>query len=271
MDSKKCKLRIATYNIWNDDAGQDKRAPYILDEISNLRADCVGLQEVTQDFYRTFLAAWEEFPFTCFYNYSGEEEGLAVLCRYPIEESFFLQTSKEHGQSNALHTLITANGVRISLTNLHLPWDSARQQERQIVAVDRYIHSQQERADFFVLLGDFNGNLNSSVHRFLLGDQTIGEKEANPYWDDLQGAYCARTGSLQTATLDFIRNPRWKGRQGVCTPMVTDRIYVMESWETVRMNEFGIFGEKPRPETGMCTSDHYGVVAELEFEKDETN
>ncbi len=269
MSLNQCTLRIATYNIWNNDAGQEARAKQILSEIGKLRADIVGLQEVTEDFFSKFLANWEIYPFARFFPYSGEDEGLAILCRYPVEESFFLQASKEYAQSNALNVLIKADGIRISITNLHLPWDSVRQQERQIVAIDQYIHSQKEKADFFILLGDFNGNINSSVHRFLLGDQSMDGEEANPYWDDLQSAYCARTGIVPTATLDFIRNPRWRGKEdGVCAPMVADRIYVMESWDTVRMKEFWMFGMEPWPDLGMCASDHYGVAAELVFEKE---
>ena len=48
---KHCVLRIATYNIWNDDAGQDKRAEKILNEIYKARPDIVGIQEVTRNFY----------------------------------------------------------------------------------------------------------------------------------------------------------------------------------------------------------------------------
>lgn len=39
--------------------------------------------------------------------------------------------------------------------------------------------------DFYVLLGDFNGNMNSSVNRYLLGDQTVNGHESNLYWDDI--------------------------------------------------------------------------------------
>lgn len=264
---KECTLRFATYNIWNDDSGQEKRAARILQELQAVRADVVGLQEVTENFYTNYLCADAAFLHRAFCKYEGEEEGLAILSKYPLTELFFLQTSPEYAYSNALNVLFSVNGLRFSLTDVHLPWDSVRRQEKQITAIDRYIHLQESRADFFVLLGDFNSNIHSSVHRYLLGEQTIDGMESHLYWDDLQSAHCARTGASMTATLDFIRNPRWKGEENISVPMVADRIYVMESWHKVALRNFRIFGTEEFPETGLCASDHYGVAAELRFKK----
>lgn len=267
MTENECRIRVAAYNIWNnirkDGTGQEARAAHIMQEIHAVRPDIIGLQEVKEQFYRDCLRADLDFPYQSFFPYTGEDEGLAILGRYPLEDAFFLHTSPEYGGSNALHAIVRAGNMRISVTNLHLPWDSAGKQERQITGIDRYIHSQREKADFFILLGDFNGNMNSSVNRFLLGDQTIGGVESNPYWNDLQSAHCARKGIPLTATLDFINNPRWRGEDTVSTPMVTDRIYVMESWNGIAMEEFTVFGTDVWEETGMCASDHYGILAEL--------
>ena len=109
--------------------------------------------------------------------------------------------------------------------------------------------------------------MNSSVNRYLLGDQTINGYESNLYWNDLQSGYCVRKGVALTPTLDFINNPRWAGKETISVPMVTDRIYVMESWDDIDMNEFAIFGTEVYPDIEMTASDHYGIVVELEFEK----
>ena len=47
----------------------------------------------------------------------------------------------------------------------------------------------------------------------------------------------------------------------------TDRIYVMESWDDIDMNELVVFGTEVYPDIEMTASDHYGIVAELEFGK----
>ena len=97
-----------------------------------------------------------------------------------------------------------------------------------------------------------------------------------------------------TATLDFIGNPRWRGENTISVPMVAGRIYVMESWNKIAMNELAIFGTEvfqdnsvknqrfytrefvPAAQSSqvveghgynMCASDHYGIVAQLQFEK----
>lgn len=271
MNENKCTVRVATYNIWNnirkDGVGQEERAAHLLHEIHAIRADMIGLQEVTEHFFLKYLSQVSYFPYHTFCKYKGEEEGLAILSRYAPKESFFLHTSPEYAESNALNVIVKVGNVRISLTNLHLPWDSVRRQEKQITMIDQYIHSQKEKADFFVLLGDFNGNMNSSVNRFLLGDQTIDGAESNPYWNDLQSGYCIRKGIPLTATLDFIGNPRWRGENTISVPMVADRIYVMESWNKIAMNELAIFGTEVFQDNNMCASDHYGIVAQLQFEK----
>ena len=46
--SKHCQLKIAAYNIWNNEQ-QSKREKYILQELYKTEADAAGLQEVTQD------------------------------------------------------------------------------------------------------------------------------------------------------------------------------------------------------------------------------
>lgn len=271
MQKNKCTLRVATYNIWNnirnDGLGQEERANQILHEIHAIHADVIGLQEVKENFFHKYLCTNPDCPYNSFFKYNGEDEGLAILSQYPLEDPFFLHTSLEYAESNALNVIAKAGKLRISFTNLHLPWNSARQQEKQITAIDRYIHAQTEKADFFVLAGDFNGNINSSVNRFLLGDQTIEGIESNPYWNDLQSGYCIRKGIPLTATLDFINNPRWNGKDTIAVPMVADRIYVMESRDDIAMNELEIFGTDISKDTGMCASDHYGIVVELQFEK----
>lgn len=262
---KQCLLKVATYNIWNNEK-QDKREKYILQELHMTEADVVGLQEVTTDFYENVLMKDVVYPYSCFYPYVGESEGLAILSKFPICEENFLNGEEEYSYSNALNAIITVNDINISITNVHLPWDSVKKQEEQIVAIDRFIHTQRN-ADFYILLGDFNGNMNSSVNRYLLGDQTINGNESNPYWYDLQSGYCVRKGSALTPTLDFINNPRWKEKETITVPMVADRIYVMESWDDIDMNDFAVFGTKVYSEMEMTASDHYGIVAELEFAK----
>ena len=104
---------------------------------------------------------------------------------------------------------------------------------------------QKDNAYFFVLLSDFNCTLNSSVHRYLLGDQTLLSCEAKLYWNDLASSHAALNNYAVLPTLDFVNNPRWHGENTVYIPDVCNRIYVMEifNWDyTFSLHNIKIFG-----------------------------
>lgn len=243
----------------------DRRFELLVHEINTVNADIIGLQEVTPFFYETYLAQNANYPSHIYEKYSGEEEGLAILSKYPILVSHFLHNFKEHGFSQALNILIEADGRKGSFTNLHLPWDSALEKERQICAIDRYLHTQHEENDLLILAGDFNGGMNSSVHRYLVGGQSLNGQEAKPYWDELATAYSAISGVPVKATLDPVTNPRWSGKKSIYPPMAMDRIYTMECGEDISLESFCIFGTDIDADSGLAPSDHYVVAAQIEF------
>ncbi|MCH5287530.1 MAG: endonuclease/exonuclease/phosphatase family protein [Christensenellaceae bacterium] len=254
-------MRIATYNVWNDERGGDVRQRQIVEEIVAVNADVIGLQEVHPALFRNRLAGL--YPHAVFRVYEGEDEGLAILSRYPVLETTWLHELPEHGCSAALNVMIEQDGRRVSVTSLHLPWDSAMEKEKQIVAIDRFAHGQE--TDVCVLLGDFNGTTNSSVHRFLTGEQTLLGCEARPYWYELSGAYAAVRGQPLPPTLDFLTNPRWGGRNSTEIPFAADRIYVMLREGMDDLRQVALFGTSVSPESGYAASDHYGVAADVSF------
>ncbi len=260
-------MKIATYNIWNDNT--TARAAQLIHEIESIDADVIALQEVTEAFFTTYLLEGAGYPFSEFRKYTNENEGLAILSKHLIKSSFFLNTSDAFAFSAALNVVLEVDNLRFSMTNVHLPWDSALKKEQQIVAIDQYIHTQTKEADFFIMLGDFNCGLNSSVHRYLLGEQTINNNESNLYWYELSSAYAEINGLPIKPTLNFSQNPRWAGKntRTIYTPDVVDRIYIMDNWNDVKLNVVSIFGTDISAENGLSASDHYGVVAEVEFAK----
>ena len=260
----KIKMKIATYNIWNENKGTGNRQRQILEEIRFCNADIIGLQEVTPDFYQEYLQK-SAYPYGEFRKYSNEYEGLAILSRYPIIACTFLETMEEYDFSAALHIVAEVRGKRFSVSNLHLPWDSAKQKEIQTVAIDRYMHEQAENMDVSIILGDFNGSLNSSVHRYLTGEQTLRDCEAKPYWFELSSTYAAIMGENIMPTLDFVNNPRWHGENTTEIPYAADRIYVMYRRGKDVLKSVELFGTRVSEENGLSASDHYGVVAEMEF------
>ncbi len=260
-------MKIATYNVWYPNI--DVRAEQLISEINSTDADIIALQEVPQAFYKNLIKN-TEFPYhgCVFYMDDDAELGLAFLSKYSFSEQFSLFESVEFDNSVAYNVIFEANRIQYSITNVHLPWDSVLAKEKQIVAIDRYIHSQRDKAHFFILLGDFNCTLESSVHHYLLGDRTLSGFEAKPYWNDLAGVHAALNGYNVVPTLDFVNNPRWRGTNTNYVPDVCDRIYIMESfnWDhAFKLRGVSVFGKEVSPQTGYAPSDHYGLLAEVDF------
>jgi endonuclease/exonuclease/phosphatase family metal-dependent hydrolase len=122
--------------------------------------------------------------------------------------------------------------------------------------------------DFSIMLGDFNCTPNSSVHRYLLGEQSLFDCESKPHWNDLANSHAKLNGDIAPPTLDFSNNPRWGGKDTLQIPDRCDRILVMEKWNSeISLKDVSLFGQIVSPQTNLAPSDHYGVVAEIEFKK----
>lgn len=259
--------RIATYNVWNENKGIGDRIAQILNEIEKANADVIALQEITPWFYSERLALLKSYPYSKYGKYTNEEEGLAILSKYPFIGSTFLHLDDSYANSCALNVLIDIGNAKISLTNVHLPWDSIRVKEEQIVAIDKFMHEQTPFADYSIVLGDFNCGINSSVHRFMLGEQTINGNEARPYWYEVSSVYAAVNCKELLPTLDCINNPGLKGKAASYAPENFDRIYVMDVRNGYQFNDVKLFGTEISDFNNLCASDHYGVMADINFLK----
>lgn len=262
-------MRFATYNIWNEPDNLAARYPLLAREITMADADIIGLQEVAPDIFER-LRADLPYAHSHYMRYPGRDEGLAVFSKQAFLSSHDLAADEAFACSAAQHVLIEQCGTRVSVTNLHLPWASILIKERQIVEINRFIAGQKGQADEFVLLGDFNCGLVSSIHGFLIGEQSLLGAETKPSWADLASGWAARTGEENRPTLDFHQNPRWRGRAMTYIPAVVDHIYMIDSF-TSRccdgLRHAGLFGTAVDDQTGWAASDHYGVLAEVAIEK----
>lgn len=257
-------MRIATYNVWNDAKSAGGRFKQLVEEINNVDADIIGLQEVTTQFYNDLLKK-TDYEYCEYRKYKNEEEGLAILSRYPLDECFILSNTEEFSYSRGLHVKFEVGKLKYSLMNVHLPSDSAKLQETQIIAIDKFIKLQKDKVDYLIMIGDFNGGVNSSVHRYLVGEQTINSNEPCVRWDEMSISYSILNNLSLAPTLDCINNPRWKGKNSFYIPSVMDRIYIMDNWVDKTLNSVSNFGTDVSPENNLCASDHYGVVADVSF------
>lgn len=261
-------MKIATYNVWNENDGVGSRFEQLIQEITNVDADIIALQEVTIQFYGDARERLKQYEYSEFRNYTEEDEGLAILSKYALESCTFLHTDAEYSHSNALNVLFKAGKARFSLTNVHLPWDSIKAKEEQIIAIDRFMHEQEGLADYYIMLGDFNCSPDASVHRFLVGEQTLYGNEAKPDWLEVSGSFATLHGTELAPTMDFVNNPRWKGKNSIYVPENFDRIYIMDNWNYFAFEDVKIFGTEVNPVNNLCASDHYGVVADITFDEE---
>ncbi len=245
-------MKIAAFNLWDHPAGLPHRRTQIADTLTALDADILCLQEnfMGEDLSSRLSA----LPYCAHHP----DMDLSVLSRYPITEHRQLPC--------ALLVRLQLGKLSLCLVNVHLPWQSASAREEAIAkavsAADEY------HADYTVIAGDFNCSDNSSVHRFLCGEQSLCGHDT--YCFDLAESYAARTGIPPEPTLDFRQNPRW----GMIDPPNTleknqrfDRILLVNPYPAPAptLQSFGLFGREISEVTHLAPSDHRGIYACLDF------
>lgn len=247
-------MKIATYNIWDSDAGWPVRFEQIIEEISKIDADILCLQEVADREKHVRITELCGYPYSHWHNRAG----LSVMSKFPMENVFTAEF--------AIFACMAVEGKRILSVNVHLPWDRASAREQSIVDIVQKMS--EINADYAFLSGDFNSSASSSVHRFLVSEQSLLGTDA--YFFDLADASAEINKVSPPATLNFRENPRW----GISDPKNTLEINQRFDWIMLKnpypakmpiLKACSIFGTNVSARTGLAASDHYGVVAEIEF------
>lgn len=252
-------MKIGTYNIWNSENGLPHRTEYIINEIRMIDADIICLQEVRSRELAESIAAGAGYQYWYFDNYPDAEEGLCIMSNIPFSEcDSWLKNS------NAICCSFLQSGKMVSVVDIHLPWDSVMERERQIVNIVAAID--EKRTDYVYMAGDFNCTDSSDVQRFLLGECSLNNCEAMPCWFDLALSYAELTNTRAEATLNFRENPRFK-KNTIEVNARFDRILLRNTYpqEFPTLNSCGIFGKTIYEDIALAASDHYGVVVEMEY------
>ena len=247
-------MRMATYNIWDSDTGMPMRFRQLVDEINKIKADIICLQEISD------REKHSSFSKLCGYKFSywQAQAGLSILSRYPIDKV----ADFEYGTSAYIHL----ESKTLLVINVHLPWEKASLREKAIVNIVE--NTSTVNVDYTFLMGDFNSSENSSIHRFLTNDQSLLGTDA--YYFDLAEVSAEMSGTKPLATLNFRDNPRW----GIVEPKNTIEVNQRFDWILLKnpypvalpeLKNCIIFGTKIEKETNLAASDHYGVMAEIEF------
>ena len=262
-------LRVATLNLWNDDRDRLQRLDLPADALQRARADLVALQEVrigldgsTDLDAARFLQRRTGHAHVLTRTHPDQPtEGLSFLSQFPLREREIAPAPRD---LPALGVVVDVEGTTFAVTNVHLDWEHVTRREREIFAITAGI-TNDPAAAHEILLGDFNSTPDSSVYRFLSGQQSLDGHETVP-WHDLAAEWAARTGSVPAPTLDKLRNPRWRDQPSLDVPMRLDWIMVGDGFAAgttpPTLLETASLGETVTT-TGLAASDHYGVVSTL--------
>lgn len=117
--------------------------------------------------------------------------------------------------------------------------------------------------NYEILLGDFNSYPNSSIYRYLTGQQSLDIHATS--WIDLALSYEYKSKVQAEVTLDFVNNPRWDKEECLDVPGRFDWILLKDPYpkKYPKLNSVNIIGDKR--EMGITPSDHYGVVCDIDF------
>ncbi len=256
-------MQIATYNIWNSDTDKTVRQELLCQALNKVNADVVALQEVSAVAEQDYT----QYPHSAFRRYPEDRnEGLGFLSKHPVLSAEAGWEFSAALPGCGLRVQLQINTIRVAVTNVHLNYKSVAVREAQILAVTDWITARSEPDGMEILCGDFNSYPESSVYRFLRGQQTLNGQES-PVWHDLAAIHASRRGDMPAPTLDFGTNPRWANNPSLELPGRFDWILVQERWPASmpRLKSVDLIGRDPMPGSTIVPSDHYGVLADLEM------
>ncbi len=279
-------LRVVTLNFWGTQAPLERRLDLAARQLEALAPDVVGMQEVrpldgksgrtTADvlaerlgFDRVYAVAVSWADDLLGPGIAAGEEGLAILTRFPIVEERVTQLPQPR-PAEARILLSARIGAPTGpfwfhTTHLHYRLDDGIAREEQVVAVDQVVRSLgREAADLpQIVVGDFNAPPDSDEIRFLRGLTSLAGRRTHfqDAWlrvrpDDPGFTWSSenpQTRPLRSLDLDrridyvFVTTRRKDGRG-----TVRDARLVLEQREA----------------DGVCASDHFGVMAEVQIAPD---
>lgn len=141
-----------------------------------------------------------------------------------------------------------------------------KKRENEITNLERFLIRHSEQDDFQFVLGDMNCSENSSVYRFLVGEQSLCNIECNPYWIDIGKVYGCYNNSFNTQyTIDYINNPKWIKTPILAVPCNMDKVFIRYTNYSIKIKNGFLFGKKIDAENNLSASDHYGICFELDF------
>jgi endonuclease/exonuclease/phosphatase family metal-dependent hydrolase len=285
-------LRLVTINFWGTEAPLDRRLALAERQLAALAPDVVAMQEVRPldgrvgrttadvlgdalDMERVYGVTLRWLDGAFFPGHPGGEEGLAILSRHPIREHRI--TALPEARPTEARILLSARletaagPIWCHTTHLHYRLDDGVAREHQVVAIDEVIRGIAAETDDAgarrwdgpqLLCGDFNAGPEHDEIRFLRGLTTLSGRRTH----------------YQDAWLR--RNPGARADEGVTWSSENEQTRPLRSLDIDRRIDYVFVTSRRKDgrgtvhdarvvlderEQGICASDHYGVLADVQI------
>ena len=273
-------VRMCTINFWGLQPPLERRIALAIRQLDVLRPDIVAIQEVRPlngvDGETTADRLADALGYGCVYEpalrwkadafhagFPAGEEGLAVLSNLPIVErrATALPEARPTEARILLSTRVNTDAGAFWFHTTHLHWRLADgcARERQVVAIDEIIQRIETPLPQ-VLCGDFNATPDSDEIRFLRGLCTLAGRRT--YYQDAWLRVHPQQPGLTWCAL----NPNTREMRSVDIDRRIDYVFVTTRCKDGRGTVLGaqvVLNEKDSD--GLCISDHYGVVADVQI------
>ena len=277
-------LRLITLNFWGNEPPLDARLALAEKQLRALAPDVIGLQEVrpingragrtTAEYLADALGCgsvyevslrWQDDDF--FAGHEGGQEGLAIVARHPIVEHRVvrLPVARKTEKRILLSALIDAPGGRVwcHTTHLHYRLDDGVAREQQVVAIDlalKAIADESAPGQVQLLCGDFNATPDHDEIRYLRGLTTLAGARTH-YQDAFARIHPGEAGVTWSSENELTRPLR-----SLDIDRRIDYVFVTTRHKDGRgtvVDARVVLTE--RDAGGICASDHYGVLADVQI------
>jgi endonuclease/exonuclease/phosphatase family metal-dependent hydrolase len=281
-------MKVLTLNLWGIEPPLDRRIALAVRQLRSLAPDVICLQEVrpldgrsgrtTADMLAGELGMYAHYEQAVEWE-AGEagmpiagQEGLAIIAAAPLLDVRVVRLPEPRPAdvrillSGRVHT---GDGAAIWLhtTHLHYRLDDGAAREQQVLAIDAAIRGLgREKTDGpQILCGDFNATPDSDEIRFLRGLTTLAGRRTHfqDAWLRLHREPGPGDGPEQGIT--------WSSENELTRPLRSldidrriDYVFVTSRKKDGRGTIHDCRVVMTEREEGICASDHYGVLADVQ-------
>lgn len=266
-------LRFVTLNLWGENGPHERRLELVGAELERLAPDVVALQEVREvpgklaNQAATLAArlgfAYAFAPSTA---WGGGTEGLAVVSRFPVLQAAHrrLPHATDVEGRIVLSVELGRPGGACWVHTAHLSYrqHEGRQREEQVMVIDGEVAARAPSTESpQVVLGDFNTVPESDEIRWLCGLTTLEGRRV--FYQDAWATVNAGLPGVTWAS----ENPYRARMNWLRADRRLDYVFVTAPRRDGRGTIYASRLVCDHPDgAGIYPSDHYGVLADVQFE-----